>query len=128
MNFIIILIIILHGLVHLLYFGQSRRYYELQPGMSWPDGSWIFSRYLSESSIRSLAGSACIISTAGFLTGGLGLLLTKVWWQDAVLFSAALSVLIFILFWDGKWKKLADKGGIGILINFAIIYVVLDYL
>ena len=29
-------VIVLHGLVHLLYFGQSARYFELQPGMTWP--------------------------------------------------------------------------------------------
>ena len=34
------LLVILHGLVHLLYFGQSARLFELQPGMGWPDGSW----------------------------------------------------------------------------------------
>jgi len=27
---------ILHGLVHLLYAGQSRRLFELRPGMVWP--------------------------------------------------------------------------------------------
>ncbi len=28
--------IVLHGLVHLLYAGQSRRLFELRPGMVWP--------------------------------------------------------------------------------------------
>jgi hypothetical protein len=32
--------VLLHGLVHLLYLGQSARYFELQPGLAWPDGSW----------------------------------------------------------------------------------------
>ena len=30
--------LMLHGLVHLLYLGQSQRFFELQPGMTWPDG------------------------------------------------------------------------------------------
>jgi hypothetical protein len=30
--------IVLHGLVYLLYFGQSRKFFELQPGLLWPDG------------------------------------------------------------------------------------------
>jgi hypothetical protein len=38
--------LVLHGLVHLLYFGQSARYFELKPGMTWPDGAWAFSRLL----------------------------------------------------------------------------------
>jgi hypothetical protein len=27
---------LLHGLVHLLYAGQSLRFFELRPGMTWP--------------------------------------------------------------------------------------------
>jgi hypothetical protein len=36
-----------------------------------------------------------------------------------------LSSGIFIVFWDGKLQSLADKGGIGLLINLAILAVVL---
>jgi len=128
MILIISLILLLHGIVHLLYFGQSLRYFELQPGMVWPDGSWFFTKFLSVSSNRSLAGMACIIAAAGFLSGGTGLLFNQVWWQALILGSAGLSILIFILFWDGKWQKLADKGGIGLLINFVLIYVIIAYL
>ena len=39
LRFILSVFIVLHGLVHLLYFGQSRRLFELQPGMAWPE-SW----------------------------------------------------------------------------------------
>ncbi|MBE0524522.1 MAG: hypothetical protein IBX40_09365 [Methanosarcinales archaeon] len=31
----------------------------------------------------------------------------------------------FIIFWDGELQKLADKGGIGILINIAILVALL---
>lgn len=34
--------IVLHGLVRLLYFGQSQRFFKLKPGLVWPDGSWGF--------------------------------------------------------------------------------------
>ena len=36
MRFVFGVFIVLHGLVHLLYFGQSARYFELKPGMVWP--------------------------------------------------------------------------------------------
>ena len=39
---------VLHGLVHLLYAGQSRRLFELRPKMVWPDGSWAFSQLLGD--------------------------------------------------------------------------------
>jgi len=128
MTFIISLIFILHGIVHLLYFGQSRRYFELQPGMIWPDGSWLFSRFINQSFNRSLAGTACLLAAAGFMAGGIGLIYMQAWWHSLILGSAGLSILIFLLFWDGKWQKLADKGAIGLLINFVIIYVNIVYL
>jgi hypothetical protein len=52
----------LHGLVHWLYFGQSRRFFELQPGMLWPDGAWSISRLLGNEATRWLAGAACVLA------------------------------------------------------------------
>ena len=54
--------IVLHGLVHLLYFGQSARYFELQPGMVWPDGSWLFTKLLGEESNRALTSSLLVLA------------------------------------------------------------------
>ena len=39
LGFIFGVFIVVHVLIHLFYFGQSRRLFELQPGMVWPDGS-----------------------------------------------------------------------------------------
>ena len=52
--------ILLHGLVHLLYFGQSARYFEMQQGMVWPDGSWAFSRLFGEIGSRNLASALLV--------------------------------------------------------------------
>jgi hypothetical protein len=35
-QFIAGIFLILHGLVHLLYYGQSARRFELAPGLTWP--------------------------------------------------------------------------------------------
>jgi len=45
----------LHGLVHLLYFAQSARIFELKPGMTLPAGSWAFSNVLGDNATRTLA-------------------------------------------------------------------------
>ncbi len=42
MQIVVGVFLILHGLVHLLYAGQALRYFELRPGMTWPDASWLF--------------------------------------------------------------------------------------
>jgi len=125
LRFIIGVFIVLHGLVHLLYLGQSRRLFELQPGMVWPDGSWAFSKLFGDEATRWLASVFCVLAAIGFVVGGTGILVGQAWWHPVVVGSAVLSAAIFILLWDGKMQKLADKGGIGILINLAILVLVL---
>ena len=117
--------IVLHGLVHLLYLGQSARFFELQPGMLWPDGAWIFSGYLGNAPIRNLANISLILAAVGFVIGGAGLFLKQDWWQPLVISAAVFSTVIYILFWDGAMQSLDNKGGVGILINLAILAALL---
>ncbi len=119
--------LILHGLVHLLYLGQGARLFELQPGMVWPDGSWAFSKLLGETATRNTASILLILVAVGFIVGGVGVLLNQGWWQPAVVISALLSTTIYILFWDGALQGLDNKGGVGILINLAILALLLIF-
>lgn len=125
LRFIFGIFIVLHGLVHLLYFGQSWRLFELQAGMVWPDGSWAFSKLLGDEVTRWLASISCVVAAIGFVAGGIAILLMQPWWRPVVMGSAAFSALFFLLLWDGKMQKLYDKGGIGVLINIAIVIAVL---
>ncbi len=125
MQFIFGVFIVWHGLVHLLYFGQSMRRFELRPGMTWPDGSWVFSRLLGDQSTRKLASLACLVAAVGFVAGGAGLLISQVWWRPLTVAAAAFSSMAFILFWDGTLRKLDDQGGVGILINSALLLAAL---
>ena len=113
--------IVLHGLVHLLYFGQSARTFELQPGMVWPHGTWAFSRLLGNGNSRTLACISLALAAVGFIVSGLGIFLQQTWWRPVVVGSAVFSSAIFILFWDGSTQHLDNKGAIGILINAAIL-------
>ena len=117
--------LVLHGLVHLLYLGQSARLFELQPGLVWPDGSWAFSKLLGYEANRTLASVSCALAAIGFVAGGIGVFATQGWWRSAVVGSAAFSAVILILFWDGQAQMLANKGGIGLLINLAILIALL---
>jgi hypothetical protein len=119
--------LMLHGLVHLLYFGQSWRIFELQPGMVWPDGSWAFSKILGNETTRLLAAIFLVLATIGFVAGGAGILLEQAWWRPVVVSAATFSTVIYILFWDGAWQRLHDKGAIALLINMAILAAVLIF-
>ncbi|MBW6516897.1 MAG: hypothetical protein K0A89_00115 [ANME-2 cluster archaeon] len=90
--------IVVHGRVHLFYVGQSRRLFELQPGMVWPDGSRAFSKHLGDETTRMLASTSCVLTAIGFVAGGIGLLTGQTWGSPVVVGSAVLSTIIFIFF------------------------------
>jgi hypothetical protein len=119
--------VVLHGLVHLLYSGQSWRLFELQTAMVWPDGSWALSRLLGEEPTRLLASVALALTAIGFMAGGIGILVREAWWRPLVIAAATLSIAIYLLLWDGSMQHLDDKGGIGVLIDIAILAAVLVF-
>jgi hypothetical protein len=121
------LFLVLHGLVHLLYYGQSARRFELKPGLTWPDNSWAFSKLIGENSTRSLAGIFCILAAAGFVIGGAGILFGQSWWRTVVVAAAAFSVILYILFWNGRMQGVDAQGGFAILIDAAILATVLIF-
>lgn len=125
LQFIFGVFIVLHGLIHLLYSGQSARRFELRPGMTWPDGSWAFSKLLGDKTTRSLASVACVVAAMLFVAGGVGVLISQPWWQPMVVAAAVFSIVTFSVFWNGKLREVSDQGGVGILINVAILVVVL---
>jgi hypothetical protein len=124
-NFIAGAFLVLHGLVHMLYFGQSRRYFKLQPALVWPDGSWAFASLVGNEIARHLAAIACVLAALGFVAGGLALWTGLSWWQLMAMGSAVFSTLIYLLFWNGKMQRLSDQGIIAIIINLVIIAMLL---
>ena len=119
--------IILHGLVHLLYFGQSARYFELKPGMVWPDGSWALSKLLGNETARTLVSISLILAAVGFIIGGVGLLMNQAWCRPVVAGAATFSSLVYILSWNGRMQTLDGQGVVGILIDVAILLTMLIF-
>ena len=127
MRYLFGIIIVLHGLVHLLYFGQSKKYFELKPRMLWPAGSWVFSRLLGNEAARNLASISLILAAMGLIFGGIGILASQAWWRPVVVAAAAFSSIVYLVFWNGSMQNLDTQGAIGILINAAILVAVLVF-
>ena len=125
MNIAVAIFLILHGLVHLLYLGQSMKWYELGKGMTWPENSWAFSRLFGNEVTRTIASTSCIIAALVFVVGGICIFAKQPAWLWITVGAAAFSSLLVILMWDGKMKKLANKGLFAILINAAIVILLL---
>ena len=123
--FIIGTFFVLHGLVHLLYLGQSWRFFELQPGMIWPDGSWALAPFAGAQVTRTGAAIGCILAAVGFVAGGIGLIAGWGWWPPVIVGTALFSALLYLLLWDGTTQRLDNQGAIGLLINIAIGVAVL---
>jgi uncharacterized membrane protein YkvI len=119
--------LILHGLVHLLYFGQSWRVFQLQPGLLWPDGSWVFAKLLGNDPTRVVASFSLVVAAIGLAVGGIAILLGQAWWQPLVIGSLIFSSLLYIAMWNGRIERLSDQGVIGLLINLAILFAVLVF-
>jgi hypothetical protein len=66
-----------------------------------------------------------MLAAIGLVAGGVGILVSQAWWRPVVVGSAAFSAVIFILFWDGIAQSLANKGGVGLLINLVILVALL---
>jgi hypothetical protein len=117
--------IVAHSFVHLLYFGQSSRYFELKPGMVWPDGAWAFSTLLGNEGTRKLAGILLVLTAIGLAAGGTGIVLDQTWWRPVVVGAAVFSSVLYVLLWNGKIQNLDAQGLVGILINLAILVSIL---
>ena len=119
--------VVLHGLIHLLYAGQSMRYFELTPGMLWPDGSWVFSRLLGNEAARNLASISLILAALGLIVGGIGIFVSQAWWRPVIVGAAAFSAIVYVVFWNGRMQNLDAQGAVGILIDLAILLAVLIF-
>ena len=123
MEFLTGIFFVLHGFVHLLYLGHSRGLFELQPNFKWPHRSWLFSRHLGEQTTRNLASIFSLVAGLGFFFAGVRFFLLDSWHQPEIWVSAILSLVLYILFWDGSTQKLDHQGGVGVLINVTILVV-----
>jgi hypothetical protein len=125
MRFTFGIFVVLHSLVHLLYAGQSSRYFELKPGMLWPDGSWVFSRLPGNEVARNLATISLVLAAMGLIAAGIGIFASQTWWRPMVVGATAFSSIVYVSFWNGRMQNLDAQGGVGILIDMAILLAVL---
>lgn len=117
--------IVLHGLVHLLYFGQSRRLFELQPGMKWPDESWVFAKLNGGAVARDIASLVLVLIATALVAGGIGVLARQWWSRWVVVAALSVSALLYLVMWDGTAQHLDQQGGFAILIAAAMVVVLL---
>lgn len=115
------LLAVLHGGIHLLYFGHSQRYFELVEGFRWPEDSWLLSPLTGVKTLLTAAGVLLLVS--GLLLGASGAAyLFRLSWSELALTAGALwSSLTYLMLWNGTGRQLLDQGLIGVLINLVLL-------
>lgn len=115
------LLALLHGLIHLLYFGHSQRYFELTEGFRWPENSWLLSPLTGVKTLLTAAGVLLLVSALLLGASGAAYLFRQPWGDLALTAGALWSSLTYLVLWDGKGRRLPDQGLIGILINLVLL-------
>lgn len=119
--------LVLHGLVHLWYVVLSQGWVEVEDQMGWNGHSWLFSSVLSSETLLALASVLYVLVTIGFVLAGVGFALDAGWWPPVVVGTAALSTVVLVAMWDGRFELLIEKGAAGVLINVGLIAAVLAF-
>jgi hypothetical protein len=123
MKFIIGIFFIFHGIVHVFYGLHSLRVIELTPGLQWPANSWVFLKLTSKKTIQWVSACFCFLAAPVFIFTGIYHLVTATMLNTIVWIGCAISTLVYLLFWDGRVKKLNSQGFYGIVINVAIFFM-----
>jgi hypothetical protein len=111
----------LHGLVHLWYVVLSQGWVEMEDTMGWNGRSWLLSDLLAAGTVLSLASVLYVLVAVGFLAGGVGYALGRDWATPVLVGAAALSTVVLLAMWDGRFDLLVEKGAVGVAINVAVV-------
>lgn len=120
-RYLIGIIIVLHGLVHLWFVVLARGLVEYKPEMGWSGRSWLFTGLIGDPATRILASILLLLVTVALSAGGIGFLIDQQWARPVLIVSALASAIVLILFWDGSPQLIVQKGLIGLLIDAAIV-------
>lgn len=121
MRLALAIFIVVHAMVHLMYVGHAARWFELKTGMAWPDGARFVPSGMSDQSVRTFAVAAITTTGLAMIVGAVAMM-AKAGWGDWVVIGAATLVSIaHALLWSGKWSDFSEHGGIGVVINVAVI-------
>lgn len=110
-----------HGLVHFWYLTLSQGWVRYQPAMGWTGESWLLSSWAGDGVTRPLA-SGFSVSAVFFLAAGVGLCLNFDLFRLWLLAASLLSSFALVIFWDGRFSQLVEKGVLGLLLNVVLFF------
>jgi hypothetical protein len=121
MNTLFGIVMTLHGLVHLWFVTINQGLVEFKTEMGWTGKSWILSNFLGAEITQPLATIFYGVSTITFVIAGIGLITSQDWTRLWIIVASSISAASILLFWDGRFKFLIEKGAIVLFLNAALL-------
>jgi hypothetical protein len=125
MNILLGIFVILHGLVHFWFVTLSQGWVEFQADMGWTGSSWLLVNFLGAGFLRGLTSVLYGLAAVTFLVAGAGLLSKQDWSRPWLMVASLISALSIVVFWDGSFSLLVQKGLLGLLISLGLLAAVL---
>jgi hypothetical protein len=120
-NIIIGAFIILHALVHFWFVSLALKLVEYKPDMGWTTRSWLFTPLLGDAITCKIAAAVFFLIMLVMAVGGAAFIFSAGWARGLLTGSAIASMAALVLFWDGGFDGIVQKGLVAFLINAAII-------
>lgn len=124
---ILSIVLILHGLVHIWYLLLLTKVVKFIPEMGWTGDSWLVSGSSEIIWIRYTGIIMYSLTCVLFVSSGIGLMSNSSIIRNLLIFSAILSSILIIFFFDGRFDMLVQKGFVGLIINMIIIFLLYMY-
>lgn len=118
--------LVLHGLVHLWFVVLLQKWLP-QNAMNdvaargWNGESWLLTGALGDPTARLVGTVIFVIATVAFIVGGIAYMTGQSWSPPLLITSAVISALAILMFWDGRFEFLVEKGAIGVAINVGVV-------
>lgn len=121
MRFLIALVLVGHGMVHAIYVGHARGLFQVEPGATWPDGSWALARVWGDPATRWMVAIVFSLVAAAFAVAAVALWARTPWWGPVAGSAAVASAAVLVLAWDGRLHGVGVQGAYALLIDAAIV-------
>jgi hypothetical protein len=121
MEIVVGIFLILHGLVHVWYVVLSQGWVEFQAEMGWTGFSWLLNGILGIKFANILATIFYSVAAIAFVISGVGLFAKQEWTRTSIIVASLISIFVVLLFWDGKFNQLVEKGLLGLLISIGFL-------
>ncbi len=116
--------ILLHGLVHIWYVTLSQGWVKYQADMGWTGKSWLLTNLLGDGATHTLATTFYTLSAFLFLIASVGIFANQDWNRPWLVAASIVSSIAIVIFWDGHFNLIVQKGLLGLLINVAILLTI----